>query len=63
MHHVRDPRHSSQLDLSQSSASKSRLKWAKGAMSVGLVVVFAYAVIAAEVQLLDSGAPVVVMPE
>jgi hypothetical protein len=63
MNHVLDPRHSSQLDLPQPFAAESLVKWAKTAMSVGLVVVFFCAVIAAEVQLLDSGVLVVAMPE
>ena len=63
MYDARSPKHSPHRDLPQPFAAKSLGKRAKAAIGVGLVVVFVCAVTATEVELLESGALVVVMPE
>jgi hypothetical protein len=74
MYDVRSPKYSPHQDLPQPFAAKSLGKRAKGAIGVWLIVIFVCAVTATEVifvcavtttevELWESGALVVVMPE
>ena len=63
MYVVDDRKLSTHLDLSQTAAARFLATWTKTAIGVTLVLVIVCAVLAVEIELLHTGALVVVMPE